>query len=165
MTISLLILDVDGVLTDGQLHYGPKGEVIKVFHVHDGLGIKVARGNGIEVAVISAKDSLPLRQRLLDLGITRHYLGETDKDSAFQILLNDLGLKPEQVAYIGDDLVDLKVMRQVGLPIAVANAQGMVKAAAKHNTQLSGGRGAVREAIDFILRQQGNLEKAYEGYL
>lgn len=165
MNISLMILDVDGVLTDGQLHYGPKGEAIKVFHVHDGLGIKVARGNGIEVVVISAKDSLPLRQRLVDLGITRHYLGVSDKEAVFKELLDELSVKPEQVAYIGDDLVDLKVMRQVGFPIAVANAQGMVKAAAKHKTQLSGGHGAVREAIDFILRQQVGMEKAYQGYL
>ncbi|MEX0584943.1 MAG: HAD-IIIA family hydrolase [Natronospirillum sp.] len=165
MNIKLLILDVDGVLTNGQLVYGQKGEMLKVFHVHDGLGIKAAQANGIKVAVISAKDSLPLRQRLVDLGVTEHFLGAQDKDAAFQDLIVKLDVAPEHVAYIGDDLVDVKVMRQVGFPVAVKNAQGLVKAASKHRTQLNGGEGAVRETIDYILRQQVGLEKAYKDYL
>ena len=165
MNIALLILDVDGVMTDGQLHYGQDGEVVKVFHVHDGLGIKVAQANGIQVAVISAKDSAPLRKRLQDLAVARVYLGVADKHQVYSSLLAELNIDNEQVAYIGDDLVDLKVMRQVGFPVAVHNAQGIVKAAAKHTTERSGGHGAVREAIDYILRQQVGMETAYKDYL
>ncbi|WLD56694.1 HAD-IIIA family hydrolase [Salinispirillum sp. LH 10-3-1] len=165
MAISLLILDVDGVLTNGQLVYGAEGEVQKVFHVHDGLGIKVARNNGVDVAVISAKDSAPLRKRLTDLGIEHQYLGQSDKYTVFKDLLKSLRLQPDDVAYVGDDVIDIKVMREVGLPIAVQNAQPMVKSIAKHQTRLNGGEGAVREAIDYILRRQMVLEKAYEEFL
>ncbi|MFC3852961.1 KdsC family phosphatase [Salinispirillum marinum] len=165
MPISLLVLDVDGVLTDGRLVYGPDGEIQKTFHVHDGLGIKVAQQNGVTVAVISAKDSAPLRRRLTDLGIDHMALGQSDKLAAYRQLLATLNVPAEDVAYVGDDVIDIAVMRDVGLPIAVQNAQPMVKAVAKHQTRLAGGDGAVREAIDYILRRQMVLEKAYEAYL
>ncbi|MCH8552727.1 MAG: HAD-IIIA family hydrolase [Natronospirillum sp.] len=165
MKIGLLILDVDGVLTDGRLVYSEQGEQLKIFHVHDGLGIKAAQENDIQVAVISARDSAPLNRRLDDLGIVHRFLGCSDKLEAFESLLKTLDIKPDNVAYIGDDVIDLGVMRKVGFPIAVANANGMVKAIARHRTQLSGGEGAVREAIDFILRQQIGLEKAYRKFL
>lgn len=165
MAIRLLILDVDGVLTNGQLVYGADGEVQKVFHVHDGLGIKVARKNGVEVAVISAKDSAPLRKRLADLGIERQYLGQSDKYVVYKELIESMQLHADEVAYVGDDVIDIKVMREVALPIAVQNAQPMVKSIAKHQTRLNGGEGAVREAIDYILRRQMVLEKAYEEFL
>lgn len=165
MAIRLLILDVDGVLTNGQLVYGAEGEVQKAFHVHDGLGIKVARKNGVEVAVISAKDSAPLRKRLADLGIEHQYLGQSDKYVVYKELIESMRLHADEVAYVGDDVIDIKVMREVALPIAVQNAQPMVKSIAKHQTRLNGGEGAVREAIDYILRRQMVLEKAYEEFL
>lgn len=165
MTIKLLILDVDGVMTSGQLYYGDQGEVLKAFHVHDGLGIKVAKANGIDVAVISAKDSSPLRRRLQDLGISHFALGRGDKASAFEVLLQELSLSADQVAYVGDDVIDLKVMRQVAYPIAVNNAQAAVLNAAVYTTRLKGGEGAVREAIDHILERQVGLDVAYREYL
>lgn len=165
MKISLLILDVDGVLTDGRLFYGEQGEQLKVFHVHDGLGIKAARDNDIEVAVISARESGALQRRLDDLGVRHRYLGCDNKLQAFETLTRELDIKYENIAYIGDDIIDIAVMRKVGFPIAVANAHGLVKAIARHRTQLQGGNGAVREAIDFILRQQIGLEKAYRNFM
>lgn len=165
MTIKLLVLDVDGVMTSGRLYYGADGEVLKAFHVHDGLGIKVARANGMEVAVISAKDSPPLRRRLQDLGIVHFALGSGDKAAAFDTLLNDLALTADQVAYVGDDVIDLKVMRQVAYPIAVNNAQPAVLKVASYKTRLAGGEGAVREAIDHILERQVGLDVAYRDYL
>ena len=165
MKIALLILDVDGVLTDGRLVYGEHGEQLKVFHVHDGLGIKAAQDNGIDVAVISARESPALQRRLDDLGVRHRFLGCSNKLEAFETLQQQLNIKPDHVAYIGDDVIDLGVMRKVGFPIAVANAHGMVKAIARHRTQLPGGSGAVREAIDFILRQQIGLEKAYRNFM
>ncbi len=164
MTIKLLILDVDGVMTSGQLYYGDQGEVLKAFHVHDGLGIKVAKANGIDVAVISAKDSQPLRRRLQDLGISHFSLGTGDKASAFKALLQELNLSADQVAYVGDDVIDLNVMRQVACPIAVNNAQAAVLSAAVYTTRLKGGEGAVREAIDHILERQVGLDIAYREY-
>ena len=164
MTIKLLILDVDGVMTSGQLYYGDQGEVLKAFHVHDGLGIKVAKANGIDVAVISAKDSQPLRRRLQDLGISHFSLGTGDKASAFKALLQELNLSADQVAYVGDDVIDLNVMRQVACPIAVNNAQAAVLSAAVYTTRLKGGEGAVREAIDHILERQVGLVIAYREY-
>ncbi|WP_205849086.1 KdsC family phosphatase [Natronospirillum operosum] len=165
MKIRLMVLDVDGVLTDGRLYYTDQGETLKAFHVHDGLGIKVAQANGIDIAVISARDSGPLVKRLDDLGVKHRYLGCKDKQQAFRELLQAVQVPAEEVAYVGDDVIDLGVMRQVGFPIAVNNAQGMVKAIARHRTQLNGGEGAVREAIDFILRQQMGLEKAYRNFM
>lgn len=165
MTVKLLILDVDGVLTSGRLYYGDQGEVLKAFHVHDGLGIKVAQANGIQVAVISAKDSLPLRRRLHDLGISHFSLGQGDKASAFKALLGDLALQADEVAYLGDDVIDLKVMHQVAYPMAVNNAQPAVLDVAVYTTRLKGGEGAVREAIDHILERQVGLDIAYRDYL
>lgn len=159
--VRLVVLDVDGVLTDGRLYYTEHGETLKAFHVHDGLGIRAARENGLAVAVISAKQSAALERRLADLGVRQAFLGVDDKWPVFDRLVNELGISVDQVAYVGDDRIDLPVMRRVGVPVAVANAQDAVKAVACHITSRSGGSGAVREAIDWVLSARGALDDAY----
>ncbi len=159
--VRLIVLDVDGVLTDGRLYYTEQGETLKVFHVHDGLGIRAARENGLLAAVISARQSAPLQRRLSDLGVEHAFLGVDAKRPVFERLLDDLGLTPAQAAYVGDDRIDLPIMCRVGVPIAVANAQAAVKAVACHVTQSAGGNGAVREAIDWLLAARGDLDEAY----
>lgn len=163
--VRLLSLDVDGVLTDGKLHYGPEGEILKSFHVHDGLGIKLLMREGIEVAVISAKSGGPLEQRLADLGVRHAWLGREDKRAAFDELREELGLRPEQIAHVGDDLPDLAVMRVVGVSIAVANAMPRVRAEATLVTDKRGGEGAVREVAERLLAARGRLDAAIEAYL
>jgi 3-deoxy-D-manno-octulosonate 8-phosphate phosphatase (KDO 8-P phosphatase) len=157
--IRALVLDVDGVLTDGTLYYGEHGEMLKAFHVHDGLGMKLLLSRDIAVAVISAKRSKPLLRRLDDLGVS-HRLGREDKLTALDELLGDLGLEAEDVAYAGDDLIDLPVMARVGLAIAVPNARPQVVEAADWITETCGGCGAVREMAERILEVRGELDAA-----
>jgi 3-deoxy-D-manno-octulosonate 8-phosphate phosphatase (KDO 8-P phosphatase) len=153
--IRLLILDVDGVLTDGRLYFDAKGEALKVFHVRDGHGIKMAQRGGIEVAVLSGRRSDAAFHRARDLEITRFYEGLRDKVAVLQELTAALGLPPEAVAAVGDELVDLPVMARVGLAVAVADAAPEVKAAAHWVTAAPGGGGAVREVTDLLLKAQG----------
>ena len=159
--IKLLVLDVDGVLTDGTLVYGPDGEHVKHFNVKDGVGIKLLRTYGVEVAIISAKSSAPLEKRMKDLGIQHFYPGSHDKQLAYRNLLEKVGLSGAEVAYVGDDVIDLTVMQHVGLPIAVADAYSMVKYQAKYVTQTPGGKGVAREVADLILGSQMDLQEAY----
>ncbi|AAO90289.1 3-deoxy-manno-octulosonate-8-phosphatase KdsC [Coxiella burnetii] len=149
--IKLLILDVDGVLTDGRLIYSSRGEILKVFHVHDGLGIKQLLKAGIEVAIISSRKSKAVSRRAAELGIRHVFQGQPDKRIAFKKLLSQLKLDEKQVAYVGDDLPDLPIMQQVGLAIAVTNALPAVQQQAHWKTRKEGGQGAVREVCDFIL--------------
>lgn len=153
--IKLVITDVDGVLTDGQLHYDANGEAIKSFHVRDGLGIKMLMESGIQVAVLSGRDSAILRRRIADLGITLFFLGKLEKESACFELMKQVGVKPEETAYIGDDSVDLPAFAVSGLSFAVADAPYYVKNAADHVLSLDGGKGAFREMSDMILTSQG----------
>ena len=155
MTIALLILDVDGVLTDGRLWYGPDGEYIKCFHVHDGAGLKRLMNAGVKVAIISGRDCLAARARLAELGITQTYWGVSDKCAAYDDLKLNLGIDDNQIAYMGDDLPDMPVMQQVAFPIAVANAQPEVLSIASWVTTKEGGHGAVREACEHLLATQG----------
>lgn len=150
-TIKLLILDVDGVLTNGQLVYGPSGEALKLFHAHDGLGIRRLQDAGIRVAIISARQSEAVSTRMRELGVQDVFQGCSDKRPAFQELLSRHQLAPQEVAYMGDDLADLAVMVQVGLAIAPANAQPPVLKAAAYITERPGGQGAVREAAEHLL--------------
>ncbi len=163
--VRMLVLDVDGVLTDGGLHYGPDGEVMKRFHAHDGLGLKLLRRAGVELAVISAKRSAPLARRLADLGIERAYLGREDKARAMASLLAETGLALLDLAYVGDDLSDLPLLRRVGLPLSVAGAHPRAQAAARWVSERRGGDGAVREICDAILAARGTLDDAIEAYL
>ncbi len=149
--IRALILDVDGVFTDGRLWYGPEGEALKPFHARDGQGVKLLLAEGIQVAVISAKDSAPLRRRLDDLGVDNRILACHDKGGAIRGLSAALGVKLAEMAYVGDDVIDLPAMQQVGLPIAVADAHAKVRAYARWVTTRKGGDGAVREVADAIL--------------
>jgi len=154
--VELLVLDVDGILTDGTLYYGERGEALKAFHVHDGLGMRMLRTRGIGVAVVSAKRSGPLERRLADLQV-QHRLGREDKLAAMDELLSDLKVSVDAVAYAGDDLIDLPVLRRVGVAITVSDARPQVIAEADWVTEARGGRGAVREMADAILDSRGEL--------
>lgn len=149
--IRLLAVDVDGVLTDGRLYYGAGGEQLKVFHVHDGLGLKLVQAAGIEVAIISARDSAMVSARLDDLGITLRAQGSQDKGAALRALREQRALAAEAVAFVGDDLPDLAAFAEAGLKIAVGNAQAPVRAAADWVTTCDGGQGAVREVCNALL--------------
>ena len=153
--IKLAIFDVDGVLTDGRLWYAEDGHELKAFHVHDGLGLKRLRANGIEVAIITARISHLVAQRMAELGIVHVYQGQDDKRTCFDQLLHALKLEAAQCAYTGDDLPDLGVMCQAGLAIAVANAHPSVCERAHWTTRKVGGYGAVREVCDLLLDAQG----------
>ncbi len=163
-TLKLLVLDVDGILTDGRLYYGEHGELLKAFHVHDGLGMKLLSDNGVGVAIISAKRSAPLIKRLADLKID-HRLGRHDKLTALDELLDDFGLSDDDVAYAGDDLIDIPVMRRVGVALTVSDARPQVQAEADWITTAAGGHGAVREISDAILDARGELESAIDALL
>ncbi|OOF58339.1 KdsC family phosphatase [Rodentibacter myodis] len=153
--IKLVITDVDGVLTDGLLHYDANGEAIKSFHVRDGLGVKMLMDAGIQVAVLSGRDSAILRRRIADLGIKLFFLGKLEKETACFDLMKQAGVTPEQTAYIGDDSVDLPAFAICGLSFAVADAPIYVKNAVDHILSLEGGKGAFREMSDMILTAQG----------
>lgn len=159
--IKLLILDVDGVLTDGRIWITPDGQEAKFFHTHDGLGIKLLQKAGINVAVISGRSSPVVNLRMKELGIDHIYQGQTSKITAFEELINHFNLTAEAIAYMGDDIIDLPVMKQVGLSIAVANAVSDVKSQADWLTQKTGGQGAVREVCDLILNVHANHSKDF----
>ena len=149
--IRLLGVDVDGVLTDGRLWYGAAGELIKAFHVHDGLGLKRLIAAGVEVVIISARRSDMVDRRLDDLGIHTRIQACTDKGAALTELMLGRQLEAAQVAFVGDDLPDLAAFAVAGLRIAVANAQAPALAAAHWITQASGGAGAVREICEALI--------------
>lgn len=163
--IRLAIFDVDGVLTDGRLWYAEDGHELKAFHVHDGLGLKRLRANGVEVAIITSRISHLVAQRTGELGIAHVYQGQEDKQVSFAQLLHALDLGADQCAYTGDDLPDLAVMHQVGLSIAVANAHPWVRERAHWRTRLAGGAGAAREVCDLILCAQGKGESELAHHL
>jgi 3-deoxy-D-manno-octulosonate 8-phosphate phosphatase (KDO 8-P phosphatase) len=150
--VRLLVLDVDGVLTDGSLVYGPAGEETKRFHVHDGLAMVEARRSGLEVAVVSARASAATRSRMAELGLTEVHLGVGDKAAALDAIVGRLGLRSEQAAAMGDDLPDLPMMRRAGLAMAPGTAVAEVRRAAHWVSRRPAGAGAVREAIEWLLR-------------
>jgi 3-deoxy-D-manno-octulosonate 8-phosphate phosphatase (KDO 8-P phosphatase) len=156
--VRLAIFDVDGVLTDGRLIYAEDGHELKAFHVHDGLGLKRLLANHVEVAVITARMSMIVTERMADLGVAHVYQGQDDKLACFEQLIHALKLEPGEVAYTGDDLPDLAVMQRVGFSIAVANAHPWVRERAHWRTRLHGGAGAAREVCDLILGAQGKGE-------
>ncbi|MHB8172946.1 MAG: 3-deoxy-manno-octulosonate-8-phosphatase KdsC [Nitrospirota bacterium] len=162
--IKLFISDVDGVLTAGQIILDDNGVEYKVFHVRDGHGIKLLMRAGVEVALITGRRSKVVEVRARELGIEHTIQGALDKLPAYQELKERLGMKDEEVAYIGDDNVDLPVMKRVGLSIAVADAEPYVKEAADMVTERCGGQAAVREAIDFILKARGDWETVNAKY-
>ena len=149
--VALVVLDVDGVLTDGRLWFGPDGEALKVFHVRDGHGIRMLIAAGIRVAVISGRRSPAVAERMRELGVTDLAQGVADKAHALGELLARTAIEARQVACLVDDTPDLEMMTAVGLAAAVADAHPAVLAAATHVTRAAGGRGAVREFCDWLL--------------
>lgn len=149
--VRVLVLDVDGVLTDGRLYYGPRGEALKVFHVRDGAGLKQLAAAGVTVAVISGRRSTMTRLRCRELGIRHVLQGVRDKAAALRTLCTRLRVEPADCACIGDDTPDIPLMRLVGLAYAVADAHVEARQAAHRVTTLPGGQGAVREVCDHLL--------------
>lgn len=149
--VQLAVFDVDGVFTDGRLYYGARGEQLKAFHVRDGHGIRLLLHHGMRVAVISGRRSPAVAQRMRELGIRLLFQGRDDKLAVLQKLLQRLELAWNQVACVGDDLVDLPLFEVAGLAVAVADAQPEVRARAHHVTRARGGEGAVREVCDLLL--------------
>jgi 3-deoxy-D-manno-octulosonate 8-phosphate phosphatase (KDO 8-P phosphatase) len=163
--IRLVVFDVDGVLTNGSLILGDKGDEYKIFHVHDGLGLVMLREAGLKIAVISARSTPIVAERMATLGIDYVYQGQSDKQTVITELMQKIGVSREETAFVGDDLIDLPAMNQAGLAIAVANAQPLVLQRADWVTEKAGGQGAVREVCEMILKAQGLLETAYQQYL
>src|SRR5215471_12049223 len=167
--IKVLIFDVDGVLTDGQIFVipGPDGKGIesKGFAAHDGLGISLGRLGGLRIGIITKRNSQTVAIRANDLKLEFIYQGQAHKMNAINDILAKTGATINQLCYVGDDIIDLPVMRQCGLAVATANARKEVKAAAHYVTPNPGGFGGGRDAIDFILTAQGTLEKVIEQYL
>ena len=163
--IRLIIFDVDGVLTDGQLHMGPTGECFKSFNCQDGLGISLLRKCGIKTAIITGRESAMVTCRAAELHVDELYQGQKNKTAAFQTICQKYQLAETEVAYIGDDLIDLPIMLRSGLAAAVDNAVEEVKAAAHVVSSRDGGQGAVREILEFIIKSQGLWDKMLQEYM
>jgi 3-deoxy-D-manno-octulosonate 8-phosphate phosphatase (KDO 8-P phosphatase) len=163
--IQMLVLDVDGVLSDGQLYYADDGSELKAFYTQDGVGIKMLQRCGIDVAIITGRLSPVVERRASELGINELIQGRDDKLAALHELRERLGLELANIAYMGDDLPDLMAIQRAGLGITVPNAPALVREHADWESQASGGRGAVREACELILSAQEKLEEALAPYL
>lgn len=162
--IELLLLDVDGVLTDGSVIYADDGSELKRFHVRDGSGLKLWHAAGKRSAIVSGRKSVAVERRAAELGISPVLQGADDKLAALNDLLTATGLRPEQVCAIGDDLPDVPVLRRCGLAVAVADACLELRAIANHITAAPGGRGAVREAIEWLLKAGGRWDELVARY-
>jgi len=163
--VRLMAFDVDGVLTDGRLWFGPRGETLKAFSAHDGLGMKLLAGSGVALALLTSRKSEAVALRAAELKIPHVLQGSEDKHAPFAALLARLALRPEQAGYMGDDLVDLPVLRRCGFACAPAGAPELVQRHSHYVTNLPAGAGAVREVCEFVLRAQGNLDGALAAYL
>ena len=163
--VRLMIFDVDGVLTDGALHFGADGEVIKSFNVLDGHGIKMLQQSGVATAIISARQSAIVMRRATDLGVRHVQQGVHDKRAAFEQLMAQCALEAQACGFIGDDVIDLPILSRVGFSASVPNGHPEVRSRVHYVTQQRGGNGAVRELCDLILRAQGNYETALAPYL
>lgn len=150
--IKLLIMDVDGVLSDGRIIYNSQGNDYRIFNVHDGYGIRLAQQSGIKVVFVSGRHSSIIDKRAQDLGVGDVYQSVADKAEVLEELLDKYKLNSNEVCAIGDDLIDLSLLKQVGLPVAVCNAIPDLKKVARYVTKLPGGNGAVREVVDLILK-------------
>ncbi len=163
--VELVIFDVDGVLTDGGLFFGDDGQEYKAFHSRDGHGMKMLRASGVEVAIITGRTSQVVGHRMANLGIEHVYQGKQEKLPAFEALITKLQLTPEQVAYVGDDVVDLPIMLRVGLAVAVADAHPLVLKHAHWQTPHGGGRGAARDVCELIMEARGTLDAQMRPFL
>jgi 3-deoxy-D-manno-octulosonate 8-phosphate phosphatase (KDO 8-P phosphatase) len=162
--VKLLVFDVDGVLTDGSLFYGDDGQEYKAFNSRDGHGIKMLRDAGVEAAILTGRSSKVVLHRARNLGISRIIQGAHDKLVSYQAMLTETGLKPEAIAYMGDDLVDLPVMRRCGLACTVPDAPEAVKARAHYVAKAGAGRGAAREVCELIMQAQGSWQTQLAHY-
>lgn len=164
--IKLVIFDVDGVLTDGSLFLGDEGQEYKAFNSRDGHGMKMLmQHTHVTVAVITGRTSGVVKHRMASLGIEHVYQGKLEKLPTFQTLIKELEMHEEETAYVGDDVVDLPIMRRVGLAIAVQDAHPLVKKHAHWQTQHAGGRGAARDVCELLMEAHGVLETQLEKYL
>lgn len=163
--IKLLILDVDGVLTDGRIIYDNFGDEFKCFNVQDGLGFALLHASGIKAVIITAKKSKPVLRRAREMGVARVYQNAWQKVKVYDRVLKKFRLQDSEVCFIGDDLIDVPVLKRVGLAVAVANGVSEVKDCAHYITQKEGGRGAVREIIELILKSQNLWHKLLDKYI
>jgi 3-deoxy-D-manno-octulosonate 8-phosphate phosphatase (KDO 8-P phosphatase) len=163
--VRLLLLDCDGVLTDGRITPVVGGDELKSFHTHDGHGLVMLHRAGLRSGIISGRTSRLVEMRAADLGVAYVRQGALDKLSVFDALLAEAAVSPSEVAYVGDDVVDIPLMRRSGLGVAVADATPDTRDAAHHVTRLAGGRGAVREVCEMILRAQGRWDELMKKYL
>ena len=163
--IKLVIFDIDGVLTNGSLFIGDDGQEYKAFNSRDGHGMKMLQSSGIDIAIITGRTSEVVKHRVRDLGIKYVYQGQHDKTQAFEDLLGRLKIDRNQIAYVGDDVVDLPVMGQVGLAIAVQDAHPFVVRHAHWQTPSPGGCGAGRDVCEMLMEAQGTLDNALNSYL
>jgi len=163
--IRLIVFDVDGVLTDGSLYIGDDGQEYKAFNSKDGHGMKMLQATGVQIAIITGRTSEVVRIRMQSLGVEHVYQGKRMKLPAYEELKQATGFGDDQIAYVGDDVVDLPVMTRVGLAIAVQDAHYLAKQHAHWVTPSSGGRGAGREACELIMDAQGTLQSSLQAYL
>ncbi len=163
--VRLLVLDVDGVLTDGRIYYGADGVELKAFNIQDGLGIKLLRTTGVEVAIITGRKSRAVETRAAELGIANVFQGVGDKRVAFEEILARLSIDATAAAGMGDDLPDLPVLRRCGLAVCVPEAPPIVRRVAHYVTDRAGGTGAVREVCDLLMAAQGTLERSMQEFM
>ena len=162
--IKVLVMDVDGVLTDGKIIFDSEGREVKVFDVQDGFGLVLLKKLGFKTAIITARGSKVVKIRARDLMIDKVYLNAFPKINFYGKLCSEFGVKDDEICYIGDDLADIQIMKKVGLPVAVANAVSEVKKKAAYVTRAQGGAGAIREVIELILKAQGKWGKVLASY-
>ena len=163
--IRIMVFDVDGVMTDGRLYFSNSGEEMKAFHTLDGQGLKMLRESGVEIAILTARQSRVVARRAAELGITHVRQGAADKRAGFADILADCGLQAANAGYIGDDLVDLPVLTRCAFAASVPEAPEAIRSRVHYITSAAGGHGAAREVCEFILRAQGRFEQALARYL
>ena len=164
MGIRCLVLDVDGVLTKGEITYTSSGEELKTFHAKDGMGLAIAHTMGLQTAIITGRTSPIVERRAKELKISHVQMGSHNKSAGLQVVLDTLQVEPQEVAYMGDDLNDLGVMSRVGLAMTPQDGVPEIKAIGHYICQANGGEGAVREAVEYILKREGLWEEAVRKY-
>lgn len=162
--IRLMIFDVDGVLTDSNLYFGDNGVEYKTFNSKDGLGMRLLHNTGVEIGIITGRQSQSVQRRMDNLGIKHVYQGQSDKLPVYEQLKSKLGLTDEEIAYAGDDFPDLPIMGRVGLSFSVADAHHKVRTLADYTTVAPGGKGAAREICDLIMQAQGRFNVVFDAY-
>ena len=163
--IKMLLMDVDGVMTDGGIFFGPGAMELRKFHVHDGIGVALAKAAGLLVGILTSKDSEAVRRRAEDLGMDEIQQNFFHKEEGYRNILNKYGLKDEEIAYIGDDILDIPILKRVGLSFCVADAAEEVKSVSHYIIRKKGGEGAIREVVAILLEGLGKKEQAVASIL